>query len=326
MWLATKLAAGKPKIPPLAMLQDQLGNTEDAILYRRLAEDHPQVERGPDETLSDHFSRLKSAQESWRARDTTDATRRRRDPRTKPAKGKKPTKSWGTDLPEFRPPSGLPQRDPGFFTSPVSQSREFGVPPLPKRDPGASLRAPVTPSAVPSPQSMNDWMKWLADKGIYLDSDGRRRTEPRRALTGPEIWHPFTRPAPEPAYAGRHRAARAAAASYIKSVLDREAVEIIRLAGSVHDTMTGEGWSYHESGSGDWYQKKIGDKVHVIVRQDDGWIHNSGPTENEMTGMPIMFNDLQGALMHVNRGKPQVGFRPPPPHQQSLSSNSWSDE
>lgn len=225
MWLAIREAAGKSKVPPLKLVQDQLGSTKDAILYRRLAEDHPEVERGPDETLSDHFSRLQRSQEDWRAKDTTDVQRRQRDPRAKVKTEEAKTPAWATLEPVKPRHEVLPGRNPGWFTNPASESRGYGVPPLERRTPGDRLAPSHGPTYAPALPSVDEWVKTLADKGIYLDGDGRRMSPeemslPPRPLRGHQIWDQFTRPQVDPDYAGRHRrAASAVVIGYIDNVM-----------------------------------------------------------------------------------------------------------
>lgn len=340
MWLAIKEAAGKAKVPSLKLVQDQLGSTKDAILYRRLVGDHPEVERGPDETLSDHFSRLQRSQEDWRAEDTTDVKRRQRDPRAKPRVDEvAKTPAWATLKDALPRHEMLPGRNPGWFTSPESQSREFGVPPMARRTPGDALRPSHGPSYAPERQTVEQWNSWLADRGISLDPSGRRMSPadmalPQRLPRGHQIWEQFIDTSAPEEYGGRHRrAASAVVSSYVQGLLDDLEMPS-KTAGNAHDSMMGQGWDFHESGSGNWYEKKIGDKIHRIVRQPDGWIHNFGPADGErdefgdvaMGEYPTMFNDLGSAVLHANRGQIQIGFKPPPVGHQNLSSNSWIDE
>jgi len=322
MWLAIKLAAGRAKMPLDTLLVDQLGSSEDARRYKRWVRDYPEIERGPDQDISSHYQALKKAFEDENSEvdedhGVIDAMRGRR-PSTVPAEviPSKHIRSQQEieaerERERFSVPKGMPQRNPGWFTGDAEDVPPpgYGVPPMSRRDPGATLRAPVSPSGRPQ-QSHEDWVRWLAGKGIYLGPDGRRMSPedmvlPRRPLTGPQIWQPFTRPATKPDYAGRHRAAMLAViARYIE-------------AGKAHDTMDADGWELHgDGGLGSWYHKNIEDKTHVIARDGDGWIHNSGPVDGEpneygdpeMTGTPMFFDSLGDAVMHAKRGKVQVGF------------------
>jgi hypothetical protein len=328
VWLATKYAADRTNLPPLAL--DELG-MQDAIKYRRLVDQHEDVRRAPGEAISDHYSRLQHAHDQWRNADTTDADRRAVDPRAKPVVDEAAkTPAWATRFQETAPvapsptsPAGLPQRIPGWYTGDAMDAPPpgYGTPPMPKRNPGDSMRPSHGPSYAPKSQSIKDWVQGLLEKGISVDHNLQRpdavnaTRSPAPMLRGHDIWGEFTKP-------GRHRrAASAIVTGFIEGL-----GEMPRKTASVHKVLTDDGWSYHESGSGNWYQKKIGDKVHVIHRQPDGWIHNSGPTADDMTGTPLMTDDIHNAIMRANRGNVQVGFKPPPIGHQNLSSNSWSDE
>lgn len=97
----------------------------------------------------------------------------------------------------------------------------------------------------------------------------------------------------------------------------------------VNDGLVNSGWTPKDG----YYHKTVGDKIHVLVPEDGGWIHNSGPVDGtpneygdpEMTGNPIGFTDLQRALMHVHRGQTPVDFKPPDAGLRSLNSfqDSW---
>lgn len=362
MWLATKYAAGKP-LPDLGLVKNELGGSiSDAILYRQLIGKHPEVELGPDQEISNHFSRLKAAERNFQARRNPDLERRekaREQGKLRPLAPVEPdtnASSWvtgpSTDSPTT--PAGLPQRIPGWFTGGAMDTPPpgYGVPPMPKRTPGDSMRSPNSPSYAPKQQSLQDWVSWLGDQGITLNQALQRpdaannQVPPPPRPRGQDIWAPFVprglRPATPPPqnpsgvgalvdkvkglFGPRKRTASTVVAEYIEGVLIELGEMPRKTASRVHDVMTGDGWSHHESGSGDWYQKQIGDKVHRIIRQEDGWIHNSGPTADDMTGIPFMTDDIHNAIMRANRGKVQVGFKPPPISQQNFSSNSWSDE
>lgn len=246
MWLATREASRRPprKRPAkeigLADLSKQLGSMTDAIAYRRLAEEHPEVELGPDQDRVDHFKRLQRQRDFWRSTDTTETDRRAADPRLQVHEdpdAKLP--SWMTEpraedkTPPPGTPAGLPQRIPGWFTGDAMDAPPpgYGVPPLSRRDPGRTMRQPATPSAAVPQQSYEDWVKWLGTKGIQIDPSGHRvspqsQLQPSRQQTsvGPQIWHQFV---DEP-YKGRHRAAMAA---FVKAVLlDLDGVEISKVA------------------------------------------------------------------------------------------------
>jgi hypothetical protein len=357
MWLALKYAAGRAKLPTDAMLADQLGTPEDARRYKRLVRDYPEVERGPDQEISAHYQALKHAHDRENAevgesagvpvkgdrgmaRSPEDLGMKRRPP--------PPQRSWIRDPDEIAAEQastptdlqGMPQRIPGQWVGPTEMG---GMPPrsfipgggdLPKRQPGR-YTAPVgySPGAGPQPQSRDEWMRGLADKGIYLNGDGSRMTPEQMALPrrmgppaprGRDIWSDLIdRPA---SYPGRHRAAKVVVA-YITSVI----------AGS-HDTMTADGWELRGNngqppplGSGAWYQKTIGDKTHVIARDGGDWIHNSGPADAEpneygdpeMTGTPRGFSQLGDAVMHAKRGTDQVGFRAVPPTAIHRFNSTW---
>lgn len=339
MWLATKQAArrrrGDPDpLPDIGLVQNELGNLPDAILYRQLVTKYPNVERGPDQTISNHFERLKRAEQDFQAAQQPDVQRRQRDQERgmlrAPAPDAAPDLSmpWIGQLPTnpVTDLKGLPQRIPGWFTGDAMDQAppDYGTPPMSRRDPMATLRAPVSPTFAPPRQSHEDWIRGLADKGIFLDPEGRRMSPedmalPHRPVRGQDIWRDFARPSP---YAGRHRAAKVVVA-YITNVLSNH----------THDVMTGEGgWAFNNSGN--YYHKRIGDKIHILAKEPDGWIHNTGPADQEpdeygdyeLTGFPVSFANLQDAVMHAHRSKPQVGFKPPAVDRQSLSSTSWSDE
>lgn len=343
MWLATKYADSRGSkdipLPDLGTVKKELGDSlEDAIKYRKLYQDHPHVERGSD-SISDHYTKLKAAEADRQGARNVDMERRQRareEGKLRPLGPAEPDTSmtsWVTEprAPSPTTPAGLPGRIPGWYTGDAMDAPPpgYGTPPMPKRSPGDSMRPSHGPSYAPKPQSIKDWVQWLRGKGISVDHslqrpDAARPPAPQEApppmLRGHDIWGEFTKP-------GRHRrAASAIVTGFIEGVLFDLGEMLRKTASRLHDTMTGEGWSHHESGSGNWYQKKIGDKVHVIVRQPDGWIHNYGPDENNMGDNHMMFDDIQGALMRANRGNVQVGFRPPPIGQQNFSSNSWSDE
>lgn len=339
MLLEPKLGVSRPvgapsDLPDLGLIVKELGSAADGILYRRLLQHHPDVVRGPDEEMGHHFSRLKRADAELRARNLGDAARRAEDPRLthgKPATAPpKSNATWVTSpAPNPTPSSslGLPQRIPGWFTGDAIDAAppDWGTPRMPQRTPGATP-GPWRSTAYPPQQTHEEWLRGLADKGIFVDQQtGRRMTPeqmqpPQRPRRGHDIWSDFITSEP---YAGRHRAARVVTA-YISGLL-----------ANVQDALTGDGWT-RGPGSGEWYQKKMGDKLHVLVREPDGgWIHNTGPLDGtpdeygdpEVTGQPMSFMDLQSALMHAHRGKVQVGFKPPPPPgpNDHARLSSWSE-
>lgn len=334
MWLATKEAASRGSrdipLPDLGTVKKELnGSLEDAIKYRNLYQDHPHVERGPDQKISDHYTKLKAAEADRQGARNVDMERRQRareEGKLRPLGPVEPDTSmtsWVTEPRAATSPAsnGLPGRIPGWYTGDAWDAPPpgYGTPPMPRRTPGDSMRPSHGPSYAPKQQSTEDWIQWLRGKGITVD-DTLQRPDAARP--------PAPKEAPRP---GRHRrAVSAIVTGYIEGLGEMPS----KTASRLHDTMTNDGWNYHESGSGNWYQKKIGDKVHVIIRQPDGWIHNSGPADQapdehgqyEMTGTPFMTDDINNAIMRANRGKVQVGFKPPPIGHQNLSSNSWSDE
>lgn len=244
--------------------------------------------------------------------------------------------------PEHVPPDlkGMPQRIPGWFTGDAMDAPPpgWGIPPMSRRDPGATMRSPVSPTARPQQQSMEDWIKWLGDKGIVVDDNGMRVDPagplPHRPLTGPQIWQPFVDSTTDESYAqylrelpenqgglgkswrqrakemlGRRRAS-AITVDYIKGIL---------VTAGVHDKMEENGWTVHMSGGGlSHYSKQIGDRIHVIVPDEDGWVHNSAPADSpvnewgeyeQMGTTPIGHKTLTDAVMSAERGgKIQVGF------------------
>lgn len=252
MWLATKHASKRPPrkrkpdpdeftgppIAPMLQRQNQLG-LEGAIEYRKLYEklfdvDPESATRGPDEGIQEHFDRLKNMDRNpptpVSAEDEEEVPSI-----AKPLESAKPTKSWATDLPPAPEPAapptdlkGMPQRIPGWFTGDAMDKppRDFipGAGPLPERNPGRSFGwspydGPM-PRYQPPQQSHDDWVKSLADKGIYLNPDGTRvaPAAPPPRPRGYDIWSEFTRPAET---VGRHRAAKVVTA-YITRVLESE--------------------------------------------------------------------------------------------------------
>ena len=238
MWLATKLSARRreqriteesgPIIPPMKVRQDQLG-LEGAIEYRRLYEKHPDVELGPDETLEHHLVRLRSAEKDWQNRPNPDAERRqkaREQGILRPLGPSEPDTDITSWVTEPRSPglSGLPQRIPGWYTGDAMDVPPPGLgrPPMPQRTP-MSTPGPWRSTTHPPQQSHEEWLRGLADKGIFVDQEtGRRMTPeqmalPQRSPRGYNIWEEFTRP-----YGGQHRVAAKETVAYVKNVVSEE--------------------------------------------------------------------------------------------------------
>lgn len=209
-------------------------------------------------------------------------------------------------VPRNRP---LAERDPGWYVSPESQSAGYGVPPMPRRIPGDFLRPSHSPGYAPDQQSIQNWVNWLRSKGIEVDHtlqrpDAARPMPPqsRGYTTGPEIWHQFV---DAPSYSGRQLVS-----SFIKRAISDYA----------HQAMLDDGWTFHgghyPGQMGSWYQKTIGNRTHVIVK-DDCWIHNSAPAGSEpneygelpVDQNPMGFNKLSDAIMYAHTGNMHGNFR-----------------
>lgn len=243
MWLATREAArgGRrrkehPATPPAtSQLLSQLG-PGGMIRYKRLFEDYPEVERRDNEPLEDHLRRLERAHQDFVASKDTSGYKSPLEGEqrvVKPDWLRQREQEQQQQAPEFVPHSGLPHRIPGWYTGDAMDAPPpgHGVPPLPRRDPMSTFRQDTTPTAVPSQQSYEDWIKFLADKGIQLDQTGHRvapgqqQVAPRpQTSVGPQIWHQFL---DEP-YKGRHRAVMAAFVNAV--LLDLGGVEISKIA------------------------------------------------------------------------------------------------
>jgi hypothetical protein len=181
MWVATRYAARRAKpVGPIehgALTTIHGMSPDEATAYLTLARRHPQVPLGPDQDPWDHLRQLRAA-ESTRTRKPSIMDR----PATLPA------------IPEESAPSptsnlGLPQRIPGLNTGDnwahpdvpdEWRPRPLG---LPNRTPGTHYVDPALQAARPAPQqTMDQWKQFLADKGIYLDADGRRMTPEQMVL------------------------------------------------------------------------------------------------------------------------------------------------
>lgn len=359
MWLAARYGAGKARMPSDALLVDQLGSGEDARLYKKLVRDYPEIERGPDQEIAEHYNRLKSAFEKenvevgegssgapkprgvpkrYMTFDDPDyewpTIEERTEPRNVPmairtpeelaaeqGEGVEPPPPPANDLPRRVPRNRpLAPRDPGWYVSPESESAGYGVPPMPRRTPGDSMRPSSGPGYAPPQKSMDDWINWLRSKGIEIDPTTLQRPDavrtlppPRpRALTGPEIWMPFVnqsggdladsylRDLPESAGGlgkswkqrfkdlRNRRRASAEVVDYIEGVLVKVAADVDEDGFSIpgyHTTMMDDDWGFHGAYPGQfgsWYHKPIGDRIHVIVNQGPGdWLYNSAPVGSE---------------------------------------------
>lgn len=209
MWLAIKYFAAKAKPAIDKLLLNELG-LQGSIHYKRLLDrfppdEAPQAQRGPDETISDHYARLNTLLDKERA-DYERGQEQKREQERRPTFDEawnqaEPDDAWEkmqADKPENQkvPLGGMPRRAPGMY---VDQSMQgsipgYGVPPMDRRTPGARY----APHYEPPRQTMDEWHKWLADKGIVLDETGhvpgaaspadmlpRRKPMPPR---GQDIW------------------------------------------------------------------------------------------------------------------------------------------
>lgn len=327
MWLAIKLAA-EAKLPDLGHLMRNGLGTVDAIRYRKLVEKHPGVERRHDEPLSDHLSRLDRA-DAADAATNPDAARRAQDPAAK-VRTEETTVAPHSALPGAwtphtvldEPPApastepALPGRPVGFFTSPESESRGFGVPPVSQRVPGNALAPSHGPSYVPQQQSMQDWVNWLRGKGITVNHQLMRpdaaQIDPGPLPQGQDIWRDFVGPTTTdslnqhlkelPESAGglgtswtkrikdlfpRRVRSSAIVNEYISGVLTGEVLPKLAAesdpAAAFWDRfnrMKKAGWDFTESGSGNHWHKEINGKHHFLVGEPDGWTHyiSNSPT------------------------------------------------
>lgn len=216
MWLALKYHSAKAKPAIDKLLLNELG-LQGSIHYKRLLErfppdEAPQAQRGPDETISDHYSRLNTLLDKERA-DYEQSQADKRERERKPTFDEtwnqaEPEGAWEAmqaDKPEMQkvPLGGMPRRNPGWFTgdSPLRSTPppDHGTPPMDRRTPGARY----APHYEPPRQTMDQWHKFLADKGIVLDETGhvpgaaspadmlpRRKPMPPR---GQDIWGDLVR-------------------------------------------------------------------------------------------------------------------------------------
>ena len=335
MWLGLRyLAVGMPADTAILSelgVGDDVKDTAMVLRYKRLSRDFPNIKLGPDESIYDHFKRLENAKRGIQDRGPQSVpafTLNNPDP---------DVASWITGTkgapPVGQQQSGLPARDPGWWTSPWSESRGYGAPPMDQRTPGATMRSPNGPSYAPDPQSMQNWVQWLRDKGISvnhaLEVPNAARSLPNRPH-GRDLVQEFTGPTTDDSMStavrglpedmgGMGRSWRQRAKDFLgrrkasTTVVDYIEGTLVAVA-SLEDSMHTAGWGYHRSGSGNWYQKTIGDKVHILEEQPDGsWIHNSGPTEDDMSDNPIGFMSLERAMLHAHHGLTGVDYRPKPP-------------
>lgn len=314
MWLGLRLAAGRAKMPSDALLVGQLGSPEAARQYKRWVRDYPEVERGPDQEISAHFQALKAAfeQENAEVGEKAPAPRRMREPtpdlpsrRVKPSWVRSPQElvAEQVGVPLTTDLKGMPQRIPGWFTGDSVDKSPPGyeVPnPLPRRDPGLAVRPYQVP---PSRPTHEEWVRSLAEKGIHLNPDGTRMAPPVRSLPprGHDIWADLVDRKPE--YQPRHRAAKVVIA-YVTSVLGSD--DYVARWYKRHNAMTGLGWEFHESGTGNSYEKEINGKRHRIVGDSvgdvKGWMHYA---DGEI---PQFYDNIGDAVLHSMRGHGMAGF------------------
>lgn len=338
-----KLGARKqeeePQAPGLATLIGAGLTQEEAITYRKLYDKYGEdVERGHDEDAVHHFERLKKAEQDYRSSPAGVVEQRRRaeDPRAKPVERSKSKATifdlkpdGGVDL------KGLPQRIPGLFTN---DSWAHGTIPdhtpgperLPQRSPGTHYVDPALQAARPwAPRpSREEWVRGLADKGIYLNPDGSRMTPEQMQLPmryplphEPRVWQQFIDRPADPAYAGRHRASMVVVAYIMeKLAADYGEPDPKWMAESPayaawwnrHTLMTKGGWDLTESGGGNYYHKQVGDKHHFIVGEPDGWTHYVSGSPYSYAGSMGTgpFDDIEEAVLHSKY--PTRGFSSKP--------------
>lgn len=277
MWLATKQAARKPK-PLGPVSHDTLVKAHgltpaEATDYLTLAKKHPQVELGPDQDVLKHWAQLRRAEATRPPRRSImDAIPLAAD------RGAEQPAEWQRQL-----PSDLAQRaHPGWFTgqSVMPAPDGYGDPgpvPLPNRTPGTHYVNPALQARPPAPQqTREEWLRGLADKGIFVNWDNRRMTPeelqlPQRHPSGRQMLDEF-------AYRQR-----AAARAYVAKVLklaeagdaDDPNMQYPAYAAwfKRHKMMGANGWDFTESGGGNHYHKEINGKHHFIVGEPDGWTH-----------------------------------------------------
>lgn len=223
MWLSIKEAAGraKPKsaVGPAMdkMVRDELG-LQGAIHYNRLLDrfppdEAPEAQRGPDETISDHYSRLKRTLDEERAAYERDRGAPKIAPVRERALEDEPTPEWlqlKQKAEEAAPPRKPGQREPGWHTSPGSESYGYGVPPEPVAGPLTNTGIP--PGGPQSPQqTMQQWLADMRGRGITLNHslqrpDAANVYQAPRPM-GRDIWAPFIGPSTDSSYATRTREA-----------------------------------------------------------------------------------------------------------------------
>lgn len=315
MWLATKHAAvtkGRGRQAPVPVNPTTLKDLDE---YNALREEFPDVEAPSADMYGqpDQVAHLKLLRE----------LKQQAEMEPEPPAPDEPS-SPPSDLPRRVPRNRpLAERDPGWYVSPESQSAGYGVPPMPRRRPGDSLRPSHGPGYAPPQQSIQDWVRWLRSKGIEVDHTLQRpdAARPHRGYTtGPEIWMPFV---DAPGYSGRQMVA-----AFIKrAISDRS-----------HQTMLDGGWTFHggqyPGQMGSWYQKTIGDRTHVIVKDDD-WIHNSAPAGSEPNEFgelpvdqnPMGFGKLSDAVMYANGIKHNIKHQITRPWKSDFPKyNSWEEK
>jgi hypothetical protein len=175
-----------------------------------------------------------------------------------------------------------------------------------------------------------EWLRGLADKGIYVNPDGTRMTPEQLALPsrkptlpiGRDIWSEFTQPA---AYRGQHRAE---ARAYVAMVLGKTADagdDYYQAWLNRQRLLKANGWDLTESGSGNHYHKQIGDQHHFLVPENDGWTHyvSNSPHSYAGSGGNGPYEHVGEAMINAERGPfRNVRFNEkPPPHEGESAVN-----
>jgi hypothetical protein len=256
---------------------------------------------------------------------------------------------WVGDLPTGNAPvsdlHGLPQRIPNQYTT---GNPEFGTKPfsgweLPPADQPLHT-GPRAPMPAPQQQSMQDWVNFLRGKGITLNHQLMRPDAVQ--MQGPmpqgqDIWSDFVGPTTPESYHQYLKDQPAGPNTFGKSWKQR-AVDLIRgrrsstivneyisgvLTGEVlpklaeydpvaafwkrHNNMLAQDWKFHESGSGNYYEKNINGKTHRIMgdRHDgeNGWTHQVNGRVSQF------YPSLNEAVMAATTGTPLAGFALPQP-------------